>query len=397
MSKRTDTLVKWAAIAIGFFVPISVALDNVLLLAVLILWLAGGRFAEKYRIIRENPVAIAAFALFCMLTAGMFWGRTPLSDALGTLGKYIDLLFVPIFVTLFEDRAARRNALRAFLASMLLTLLLSYLIRFGFLHTNSIIRGFAANPYVFKLHITQNFFMSFAVLMLASLALKAEGVGERALWILLAALATFNIFLMVQGRIGYLVSAVLLLYLFARKFGKQGMALGGGAVLLLGCIAYFGSHEFHERIDLAIHEAVLWHPGQATKDSDSIGQRLEYDVNTLGIVSKHPFFGVGTGGFPRAYADQVAGTGMIPVHHPHNEFLLITSQLGVAGLLLLLLLFYLQWREAGMLGLERRFLGEGLVLAMISGCLFNSFLLDHAEGLFFAWMSGVLFSGRRSD
>ena len=36
---------------------------------------------------------------------------------------------------------------------------------------------------------------------------------------------------------------------------------------------------------------------------------------------------------------------------------------------------------------------RGLVLAMASGCLFNSFLLDHTEGLAFAWMSALLFGG----
>jgi hypothetical protein len=29
---------------------------------------------------------------------------------------------------------------------------------------------------------------------------------------------------------------------------------------------------------------------------------------------------------------------------------------------------------------------------MVVGCLFNSLLLDHAEGLFFVWLSGVLFA-----
>jgi hypothetical protein len=29
------------------------------------------------------------------------------------------------------------------------------------------------------------------------------------------------------------------------------------------------------------------------------------------------------------------------------------------------------------------------------GCLFNSFLLDHTESLFYAWMSGLLFAGLR--
>jgi hypothetical protein len=30
---------------------------------------------------------------------------------------------------------------------------------------------------------------------------------------------------------------------------------------------------------------------------------------------------------------------------------------------------------------------------MAVGCLFVSLLLDHAEGLFYAWLSGLLFAG----
>lgn len=34
---------------------------------------------------------------------------------------------------------------------------------------------------------------------------------------------------------------------------------------------------------------------------------------------------------------------------------------------------------------------------MAAGCLFNSFLLDFTEGLFFAWMVGVLGSALKVD
>jgi hypothetical protein len=31
----------------------------------------------------------------------------------------------------------------------------------------------------------------------------------------------------------------------------------------------------------------------------------------------------------------------------------------------------------------------------VVGCLFNSFLLDHTEALFYAWLSGLLYAGLR--
>ncbi len=86
-----------------------------------------------------------------------------------------------------------------------------------------------------------------------------------------------------------------------------------------------------------------------------------------------------------------------PTSNPHNEYLLITVQLGVVGLGVLLYLFYTQLRLAAYLpGLLERNLARGLVLTVMTTCLFNSSLLDHGEGIFYAWMSGLLFAGLNS-
>lgn len=38
---------------------------------------------------------------------------------------------------------------------------------------------------------------------------------------------------------------------------------------------------------------------------------------------------------------------------------------------------------------------RGLVLAIAVGCLVNALLLDHTEGLLYAWLTGLLFGGYR--
>jgi O-antigen ligase len=85
---------------------------------------------------------------------------------------------------------------------------------------------------------------------------------------------------------------------------------------------------------------------------------------------------------------------MDPAGHPHNEYLLMTAQLGIAGLVALLALFWVPWRLAPRLTLAHEgVLARGLVLTIAVGSLFNCLLLDHTEGLFFAWGLGVLFGG----
>ena len=85
---------------------------------------------------------------------------------------------------------------------------------------------------------------------------------------------------------------------------------------------------------------------------------------------------------------------MVATQNPHNEYLLITAQIGLLGLTLLLWLFIVQWRSAQQLPMPMETgLARGLVLTIAIGCLFNSLLLDHSEGLFYAWLSGLLYSG----
>ena len=81
-------LERHTAVALGLSLPISVALDNVLLVLLLAAWLASGRWHEKYRLIRRNPVALSALALLAWIALGLAWGNGPLSDGLVYLRKY---------------------------------------------------------------------------------------------------------------------------------------------------------------------------------------------------------------------------------------------------------------------------------------------------------------------
>jgi hypothetical protein len=67
---------------------------------------------------------------------------------------------------------------------------------------------------------------------------------------------------------------------------------------------------------------------------------------------------------------------------------------GLAGLLYL---FLTHWRLAPAVASPLEFrLARALILMMAVGCLFNSWLLDHTEGLLYAWLSGLLFAGLQS-
>jgi len=385
---------RWLAIAIGFTLPVSTAMDNVLLALLLACWLASGGWQEKFAAIRANPVALAILALFTLVALGLAWSHGPLQDGLLYLKKYSNLLLMPILVTVFTNATDRQRGLLAFAAAMALTALLSVALAVGALPVGGVITGMPSDPTVFKKHITQNLFMAFGFLVFAEFARCSAKRSHRLLWAGLAALAAFDV-LLVHGRSGYLVLPALAVLLLFERWRWRGLAAAVVAVLVSFAVAYQLSSGFRGRVSAAEVEARQWQPGVATQTS--VGIRLEFYRNTLGIIEQHPLIGVGTGGFAEAYAQRVQGTGMQPTYNPHNQYLLITAQLGVVGLVLLLWVFAQWWRCARQLpGEIERTLARGLVLTYVIASLLNSVLIDHAEGLLFGWMGGLLFASLRS-
>ncbi|MFA7282368.1 MAG: O-antigen ligase family protein [Sterolibacterium sp.] len=389
----------WCAIALGFAIPVSTAASNLLFALVIVCFLLSGDYREKYRALAANPVVLAIL-LFCAAAAlGCAYGAGSVSEKMVSLGKYLTLLMVPVLIPLLDEQKQRIRALAAFSAAMLLTLALSYLIHFEWFPSDLLIVARerdpaswgAHNPVVFKLHITHNFLMAFTAFLLAVAARHVTSPRLRWVAASLSILAAGNVLLMVKGRTGYAILALLAAYFIACRYGRKGLAAAAVAVLLLGAVAYQGSSTFQERIDVTIAQAGAWHPGQGG-EQNSISQRLDFYTNSIAIIRDHPFFGVGIGGFDSAYAERVRGTSMVLSSNPHNQYLMIAAQLGLAGLALLAWLYYTYWRQATPLTEPFGQIARGVLLAMLLGNLFNSFMADFTERMFFAWISGVLFA-----
>lgn len=390
-----DRTGRWAAVALGVSIPVSVALDNVLLLVVLVSWLIGGRYAEK-RSAGGSTVSVWALILFGLLLLGTLWGNQSPADARTYLLKYLDLAFIPLFAYFFRDAEIRQRGLWAFAGSLILMLMLSFMIKFGIIERGAIIEGTTISPVVFKFRITHNLLMAFAAFLFALMALEARIRRDQAIWGVLALLAAINVTLMVEGATGYVVLGLLTLLLILSRLPVRTAMAAMTALCAISAILVAIPGPLSQRVASLAGEIRDWNPDTAAYRS-SAGYRLEFYGNTLRIVADHPLTGVGTGGFPDAYAEQVRGTAMVATRNPHNEYLHIAAQIGLIGLAAMLALFAVQWHLAPRLPTRLETdLARGLVVTITAGCLFNSFLLDHAEGLFFAWMTGLLFAGLKS-
>ncbi|MCE9642231.1 MAG: O-antigen ligase family protein [Betaproteobacteria bacterium] len=387
LAAATSTAGRWSVIALGLSIPVSVALDNILMGLIAMCWLLGGDWSGKARMLRTNPVVIAALLLFGLLAIGTVY---PDSEA-RTLPKYIDLLLIPAFVTFFREDGTRLWALRMFFMAAIASIIVSYLVHFGLLADISWFRRDPAIPTGFKYTITHSIIVSYAAYLFALLALREKIRARRIGYALLALFAIHNVVFMVYSRTGYCVIAALFLYFFVVNYGRRGLLLVAAAMALTFAAAYATSDIFHQRIDAAVGESIAWRPGEPSQNS--VGLRLEWYSTTLKIIHERPLLGSGTGSFPELYARAVAGSEQVATTNPHNEYLLLMVQIGVLGLLSLLYLYWQQWRFAARIPDPLyRHLARGVVLTFALGCLFNSLLIDHTEGLLFAWLTGLVFA-----
>ncbi len=387
-----DGLCRWGTLMLGASIPVSVALDNMLLAVILGAWLAGLQFRVKLAQVWENPVFRAALLLFGVLLLGTLHGGIPRSDALHFLSKYLDLVMISVLAWTFVAPRARAAGLLALAGALAITLLMSFLLKAGLTPQKLWLHGTPEFPIVFKSRLTHNILMAFATYLFIWHAVVSGTRRGKIFWAALAVLASINVTLMVEGATGYVLLAALALLL-----GWQHSRWRGVGFMLIAAAAAIATLSvvpgpFQTRARQIASELKLENAERPA--STSTGFRLEFYRNTLQIIRKNPVIGTGTGSFPSVYAAQVSGSGQVPAHNPHNEFLLITLQTGLFGLAAFVYLLWQQWRLAPMLptALERG-IAQGLVVTMVVVCMLNSALLDHTEGLLYAWLTALLYAG----
>jgi O-antigen ligase len=391
VARKADELAKWTVVLFGFSIPLSTALDGLLLALMVLLWLLGDNFRVKYAMIRRNPVALAALVMCGIYVLGLLYGQVNK----GALSDAKTFLLVPLMITLFQEERIRRYAWWGFLASMLLTLALSYLIFFHFLPNYLGMKTGPIRPGTVQItSIAQNLFMAFTAFVLATKARFADKLSLRVVFGALSLLAAINVLFMVPSKTGQLVLVLLLGYYLFDWLRWKGMIVAGLMIVLVAGLLYrMPTNTVHIRLSELIQEYGQWQPDRAVSIVSATGLRMEFYYNSLKIIRENPLFGVGTGGFHRAYRRQIGNTQMVVTDNPHNQYLLTGVELGLVGLAGLAALLIIQWRMAGRLPYgQERMLAYAMLLAITAGCLFNSFLADHSEGLFYVWTTAILFA-----
>lgn len=367
------------AIALGFAIPVSRSLTQILLVALFIGWLASGDWAVKLRRIRQNRVALCAVAMFAVYAISLTYSTVGLREAADALLSYRKYLYVPILVTVFADAPTRKYGIRAFALAMLITLAASFLMSWGLLEST---KGTATDCAFFKNHIVQSTLMAFFVALLVNRVFTVS--RWRWVCIVIIMLAVYNILFLVAGRTGYLVLFALICLLSFQRRGTYGLV---AALLLTSCLAaaaYTCSDRFRSRIDLANQEVADYFHWQENLNHSSIGLRLAFYRTSLSIAREHPLFGTGVGSFSEQFEKFNRSQGYAVVKHrygtPHNEFFNVLVQTGILGVAILLYWLYVQWELSKRLDPKLAPLAQAILVLFVVGGFFNSMGPGTIEG-----------------
>jgi O-antigen ligase len=369
------------------------------------------QFWEAASALRHNKPALAAIGLFLLLAISLLWDVSPMHDATSILLKYRKLLYLPFLLVLFDDAAWRRLAMLALLASLTLVLVLSCTNWLGLTHVGPL---YAPTPvqasWVFKHHITQGIFTALLVYLALTLATLPWNpalvstvrlsTGARVLCAAIVLLALVNLFIMQQGRTGPVLILPLLVLWSWQTFlrgrpmhaGRVAVAVGIAVVVGGAALAYVAHHKSSRMAEIGAEIHDYEKSGEAT----SMGLRLEFYKRSLRLIAQRPAFGSGVGSVESQFEQMTAGhtgaQGMLTAN-PHNEYLMMSIQLGVVGLAAFLWLLWQLWRASLRApGLDGIF-SSGYVIAFATACAANSLLLDFPEGHLLIFLCGILLAG----
>ncbi|MDD2759837.1 MAG: O-antigen ligase family protein [Methylomonas sp.] len=370
---------RYRALSIGeqflpfFIVAIHFSTSATLAFWILIatLWLASFSMKSARNVLEQSPSALYALILFAVLAFSVVYSTAPLPKAFGALFKYRVLLLPLILIPFLSSEQTRNRSEKFLLAALITTMLISCAAYAGLISTE-----LAYVP--LKNRITHSLFMAF--LGFFCLHRLYERDRHRLFWILVLILAGFNLFIVGDGRTGQLAFLLLSALFFLQVFSAR-TAIILAAVTLAAFTAFMFLSPHAARFFDGINESALFFRHDNSVTETSMGLRLGWWRDTLDIIAQSPWIGQGIGGL--AFRYQQVFPHQPVVVNPHNEYLLMTAQLGLPGLLLFLAFLASILRQATRLPQSKRWLLQGLWLLLAISCLFNSSLLDHTEGHWF--------------
>jgi O-antigen ligase len=332
-------------ILLGVFISTSIAITNLIIGLLALCWILERNFKAKFDIIKSSKWMLAVFALIGFYALGMLWGDQHLNA--DWQFQRLALLFVfPILMTMNLKQETIKRAVSAFLGTAFISALAAIAINndiilplgnyFSFIEL-------AFHNSAFIKYNYHNVILAFATTL--SFYLLIERKSRYTYWLLLFILVYAISIFTERGRAGQVIfnlSAGFYIFYYNRE---NLLRLCGFLVLLLSfqAVIYNSTNVYKHRFD-AVSNIILNNGDRREGKIKDI--RYVFVKETLSRILEKPILGYGTGSFGAIFDAEVK-TGHNFINHktPHNQYLYVWFELGIIGLVLLILIFYHQLKE----------------------------------------------------
>ena len=345
MNKLIGRVQQFLFILLGVFIPTSIAISNLIIGLLALCWILERNFKAKFDIIKSSKWMFAVFALIGLYTLGMFWGEQHL-NADWQFQRLALLLVFPVLMTMNLKQKTIKRAVIAFLVTAFISALAAIAINsnvIGVLEEYLSLINSAHNTSAFIKYNYHNVILALATTLSFYLLTerKSKYTYLLLLFILVYAISIFT----ERGRAGQVIfnlsSIFYIIYYNSRKL----LRLCGLFVLLFSFQfgIYKSTNVYKDRFDAVSN--IIQNNGDAGEGKLEDIRYVFIKESLIRILEK-PILGYGTGSFGKIFENEVKSGHYFDKHTtPHNQYLYVWFELGIFGLVLLLLIFYHQLKE----------------------------------------------------
>jgi len=332
-------------VLLGVFIPTSIAITNLIVGLLTICWLLEGDFKTKFDSVKSSKWMLSIFALIVFYALGMLWGDQHF-NAEWQFQRLALLLVFPIFMTMNLKQETIGRAVFAFLGTAFISALVALAINNNIISPLGEYFSFIDPSFRNSAFITYNYHN--VILALATTLSFYVLIEKKSMYtyLLLLFIVVYAISIFTErGRAGQVIfnlSAVFYIIYYNRR---NLLRLFAFLILLFSFqyIVYESTTVYKSRFD-AVSNVIQNNGDRGEGKTDDI--RYVFIKESLNRILEKPIFGYGTGSFGTIFYEQVNSGHMFDTHTtPHNQYLYVWFELGILGLVLLLLIFYHQIKE----------------------------------------------------
>ena len=387
MNKIANKAQQILFIVLGITIPTSIAITNIVISSLALCWLIEGDFYNKIKTIKSSKWIVSIFALIILYSLGSFWGDIH-ANANWQFQRLALLLVFPILATIDLKQKTISNGAIAFLVTTFISAIAAIAINCNIiLDLNEYIPFITSNrnTSAFIQYNYHNILLALALTLSLYLLLEKK-TRYRNLLLLFIVVYALSIFTE-QGRAGQIIFNLSSLFYIVYYNKKLLLRLIAFVLLLFSFqyIVYKTTKVYKNRFDVV---------SGIIKNNGDIGEGKLKDIRyiwanvSLNKIFEKPLLGYGTGSFGTIFKNEVKSKHiLIPPNialtaktTPHNQYLYVWFEIGILGLILLLMIFYHQTRELFKKqdGIHRSVLPLSFLFLMLVDSYFFIFILTIA-------------------